>query len=49
MDVLTVNFIVWQFIYLMCKWKNLELKWPFLIFQLSIMFYFLYYYEISFS
>jgi len=33
MDVLTVDFIVWQFIYLMCKWEDLELKWPLLILQ----------------
>jgi len=32
-DMLTVYFIVWQFIYLMCKWEDLELKWPFLILQ----------------
>jgi len=30
-DVLTVYFIVWQFIYLMCKWEDLELESPFLI------------------
>lgn len=33
MDMLTVYFIVWQFIYLMCKWEVLELKWPLLILQ----------------
>jgi hypothetical protein len=32
-DMLTVYFIVWQFIYLMCKWEDLELEWPFLILQ----------------
>jgi hypothetical protein len=32
-DVLTVYFIVWQFIYLMRKWERLELEWPFLILQ----------------
>ena len=33
MDMLTLYFIVWQFIYLMCKWEVLELKWPSLILQ----------------
>jgi hypothetical protein len=32
-DVLTVHFIVLQFIYLLCKWEDLELEWPFFILQ----------------
>jgi hypothetical protein len=32
-DVLTAYFIIWQIIYLMWKWKDLELEWPFLILQ----------------
>ncbi len=33
MDVLSIYFIVWQFIYLLSKWEDLELKCPLLIIQ----------------
>ncbi|CAF2997196.1 unnamed protein product, partial [Rotaria sp. Silwood2] len=33
LDILTVYFLVWQFIYLMCKWEFYELSWPLLILQ----------------
>ena len=33
MDMFTVHLFVWQFIYLMCKWEDLELMWPCLILQ----------------
>jgi len=32
-DILTIYFIVWQFMYLMCKWEFVELSWPLLILQ----------------
>jgi hypothetical protein len=31
MDVLSIYFIVWQFIYPLSKWEDLELKYPLLI------------------
>jgi hypothetical protein len=33
MEVLSIYFIVWQFIYLLSKWEDLELKCPLLIIQ----------------
>lgn len=30
MDILTVYLFVWQFIYLMCVYRNCELSWPFI-------------------
>ncbi len=32
-DALPVHFIIWQFIYLMCKWQDRELQWSFFILQ----------------
>jgi len=33
LDILTVYLIVWQFMYLMCKWEFVELSWPLLLLQ----------------
>jgi hypothetical protein len=32
-DVFTVYLLVWQFIYLMCKWEEHDFSYPFLILQ----------------
>ncbi|UJR18129.1 hypothetical protein I4U23_005029 [Adineta vaga] len=32
-NIFTVYFLVWQFMYVMCKWECYELSWPLLIFQ----------------
>jgi hypothetical protein len=32
-DVITIHFVVYQLIYLMCKWEAYELEWPFFILQ----------------
>ncbi len=46
-DVITVHFIVWQFMYLMCKWKDRELEWPIFHSSTSILLHFYLYYRIS--
>jgi hypothetical protein len=32
-DVITVYFLVWQFLYLIYQWIKLQLEWPFFIFH----------------